>query len=85
MDTPHPLPIGKHVTFNVEDLVVGTAVVIDTEHDDGWLYRLYAIEFSSGDTTLLERLVTIEADDSAWLCEHEVRPLNMEVPHAASC
>lgn len=84
MDILHPLPIGTHVTFNVEDLVLGTAIVIQTEHDDGWLYRLNGIEFSRGDTTLLERLVTIDAEGSAWLCEHEVRPQMEEEPHDAS-
>lgn len=74
MDAMHPFPIGTHVTFNVEDVVAGTAVIVETEHDDGWLYRLNAVEFSCGDTTLLERLVDIDADGSAWFCEHEVRP-----------
>ncbi len=75
MDATHPYPTGTRVTFDVEDLVTGTAIVVETEHDDGWLYRLNTVEFSRGDTTLLERLVDIDADGSAWFCEHEVRPL----------
>lgn len=74
MDAMHPFPIGTRVTFNVEDVVAGTAVIVETEQDDGWLYRLNAVEFSCGDTALLERLVDIDAGGSGWFCEHEVRP-----------
>jgi hypothetical protein len=75
MTESHPFSIGTRVTFDVEDLVGGRAIIAEAEYDDGWLYRLDAVELMRGDAPLLARLVNVESDGSAWLCEHEVRPL----------
>ena len=75
----HPLPTGAHVAFDIEELVVGTAEVAEVQHDQRWLYRLAAVEMTRGDAALLKDLADVEADGSAWFCEHEVRPLAAEV------
>ena len=68
----HPFPIGTQVAFNIEDLVLGTAVVAASEYDDGWLYRLVSVAITRGDTETLRQLAT-EGDNGVWVCEHEVQ------------
>ena len=68
----HPFPIGTQVAFNIEDLVLGTAVVTASEYDDGWLYRLADVAIMRGDTETLRQLAT-EGDDGVWACEHELQ------------
>ncbi|MFV0443345.1 MAG: hypothetical protein ACK5Q5_07220 [Planctomycetaceae bacterium] len=68
----HPFPIGTQVAFNIEDLVLGTAVVATSEYDDGWLYQLMSVAIMRGDTETLRQLAT-ESDDGVWACEHELQ------------
>ncbi|MFV0442876.1 MAG: hypothetical protein ACK5Q5_04820 [Planctomycetaceae bacterium] len=69
----HPFPAGTQVTFDIEDLVLGTAIVSQTEFDEGWLYRLTSVEITRGDIDTLRRLAT-ESDGDVWACDHEVLP-----------
>ena len=68
----HPIPNGTRVAFDIEDLVLGTAIVAGAEYDEGWLYRLVSVEITRGDIDTLRRLAT-ECDGGVWACEHEVR------------
>lgn len=77
----HPIPTGTQVAFDIEDLVVGTAVVAGAEFDEGWLYRLASVEITRGDVQTLGRLTT-ERDGGVWVCEHEVRPQSHSTRHA---
>ena len=76
----HPFPTGTHVAFDIEDLVLGTAIVAAAEFDGGWLYRLTSVEINRGDIDTLRRLAT-ESDDGVWACEHEVQA---QPPHHAN-
>jgi hypothetical protein len=78
MTATHPLPIGTRVAFDIEDLVVGTAVVAEADLDGDWAYRLDAVEITTGDADLLRKLA-VEGDGAVWVCEHELRPLAEEV------
>jgi hypothetical protein len=78
----HPIPIGTCVTFDIEDLVAGTAVVAEAEYDEGWAYRLSAVVLTTGDAALLQNLADVEADGSVWVCEHEVQALPVRQPAA---
>ena len=75
----HPFPSGRRVTFEIEDLVRGTAIVAEAHHDQAWAYRLRDVVLTTGDTPLLKDLADVEADGSLWACEHEVRLLAAEV------
>jgi hypothetical protein len=81
MNIPHPIPTGTLVAFDIEDLVLGTAIVAGSEYDEGWLYRLASVEITRGDADTLRRLVT-ESDDGVWVCEHEVRARSPETRNA---
>lgn len=73
MTISHPFPNGTHVEFDIEDLVVGTAIVAGAEYEEGWLYRLTSAEITRGEGNTLRQLAT-ECDGGVWVCEHEVHP-----------
>ena len=68
----HPFPTGTHVAFDIEDLVLGTAIVAADEFDEGWLYRLTSVEITRGDIDTLRTLATV-CEGGVWACEHEVQ------------
>lgn len=74
MKDVHPLPRGTHVEFDTtEGLAVGTAVVLDAEYDDGWLYRL---DVTGGDAAAVHR----NQRGELWACEFEVRRCETSKP-----
>lgn len=72
---PVPLPVDTCVAFHIEELVVGTGNVAESEYDDGWLYRLVDLDITDGDFDLLRKVADVQPDGSAWFCEHELEPL----------
>jgi len=67
MNMTHPLPKGTQVEFDIgQGLAVGTAVVVDAEYDDGWLYHL---DVTGGDAAADHR----NQRGELWACEFEVR------------
>jgi len=76
MNETHPIPFGTRVTFDIEELVGGTADIAEAEYDDHWAYRLDAVELTTGDAAMLRDLA-IEGDGQVWVCQHEVRPLRL--------